>query len=278
MIKKQNIIIAFFLILGINVSAQEDQEEYSTFNEEMAIGIEGDSIAVYALIASGKEIKETVIFLHGIPGNERNLDLAQDVRRSGRNAIFFSYRGAWGSQGTYSYSNCLADIGHVLDFFSDTAIISKMRIDTSRFVLMGHSLGGGLALIQGANENRVKKIIALSAANYGYWLREVTSIDSLQGFQNYIRSSFMLNCNPREFVQELLDHKTEYSVLTYSSKLASKKVLIIDDDDWSHEWAGELKDNAEYKVIESDHSFTNKRKELSDYIIAWLEKTKRNIR
>ena len=37
-----------------------------------------------------------------------------------------------------------------------------------------------------------------------------------------------------------------------------------------------LKDIAEYKIIESDHSITNKWKELSDYIIAWLEKTKHN--
>jgi hypothetical protein len=49
-------------------------------------------------------------------------------------------------------------------------------------------------------------------------------------------------------------------------------VLIIDDFDRSDKWPGELKNIAEYKIIESDHSFTNKRKELSNYIINWLEK------
>jgi pimeloyl-ACP methyl ester carboxylesterase len=208
---KYNIqLVTVFLFLGLFSIAQETKNEYPTFNKEMAIGIENDSIAVYALIASGKQAKETVILLHGIPGNERNLDLAQDLRREGKNVIFFSYRGAWGSQGTYSYSNCLEDIAYVLDYFSDSAICKKMHIDTTRFILIGHSLGGGLALIKGANDSRVKKIITLSAFNFGYNLKEVTSVDSLQGFQNYIRSSFMLNCNPKEFLQEILDHKTEY--------------------------------------------------------------------
>jgi pimeloyl-ACP methyl ester carboxylesterase len=270
--KKIPSLIIMFLFIGIGLFAQEDKDEFPTFNEEMAIGIEEDSIAVYALIASGNNVKETVILLHGIPGNEKNLDLAQDLRREGKNVIFFSYRGAWGSQGTYSYSNCLEDIGHILDYFSDSVMALKMRIDTSRFTLIGHSLGGGLALIKGAKDSRVKKIIALSAANFGYEWKEVTSVDSLQGFQNYIRSSFVLNCNAKEFVQEIIDDKTEYNVLTFTQELETKKVLIIDDYDRSNKWPGQLLKPIEYKIIESDHSFTNKRKELSVYIIAWLTK------
>ena len=261
-----------FLFLGLSLCAQKDKEEFPTFNEEMAIGIGEDTIAVYALIASGSKVKETVILLHGIPGNERNLDLAQDLRREGKNVIFFSYRGAWGSQGTYSYANCLEDVGHVLDFFSDSAIVSKMRVDTARFALIGHSLGGGIALIQGAKDSRVKKTIAIAAANFAYGWRNVTSVDSLRGFQNYIKSAVMLNCNAKEFVQEIIDHKIEYDVLSYTKVLAAKKVLLIDDYDRSNSWPGELMKPIEYKVIESDHSFTNKRNELSDYIIAWLEK------
>ena len=261
-----------FLFLGLSLCAQKDKEEFPTFNEEMAIGIGEDTIAVYALIASGSKVKETVILLHGIPGNERNLDLAQDLRREGKNVIFFSYRGAWGSQGKYSYANCLEDVGHVLDFFSDSAVVSKMHIDTTRFALIGHSLGGGIALIQGAKDRRVKKTIAIAAANFAYGWRNVTSVDSLQGFQNYIKSSVMLNCNAKEFVQEIIDHKAEYDVLSYNKVLAAKKVLLIDDYDRSNSWPGKLMKPIEYKVIESDHSFTNKRKELSDYIIVWLEK------
>ena len=39
-----------------------------------------------------------VLLLHGFPGNEKNLDLAQDLRADGFNVLFFHYRGAWGSE------------------------------------------------------------------------------------------------------------------------------------------------------------------------------------
>ena len=54
-------------------------------------------------VAGMKNKGDTVILLHGFPGNERNLDLAQAIRRSGWNAVFFHYRGAWGSGGVFSF-------------------------------------------------------------------------------------------------------------------------------------------------------------------------------
>jgi uncharacterized protein len=44
----------------------------------------------------------TLVICHGLPGNEKNLDLAQAVRREGWNAVTFNYRGSWGSPGSYS--------------------------------------------------------------------------------------------------------------------------------------------------------------------------------
>ena len=37
----------------------------------------------------------TVVVCHGLPGNEKNLDLAQAIRRAGWNAVTFNYRGSW---------------------------------------------------------------------------------------------------------------------------------------------------------------------------------------
>ena len=36
----------------------------------------------------------TIVICHGLPGNEKNLDLAQAVRRAGWNAVTFNYRGS----------------------------------------------------------------------------------------------------------------------------------------------------------------------------------------
>lgn len=59
-------------------------------------------------IASGAGPHPTVILLHGYPGNEKNLDLAQSLRREGWNVLFFHYRGAWGSEGEFSLTGAEA--------------------------------------------------------------------------------------------------------------------------------------------------------------------------
>ena len=53
-------------------------------------------------LAAGEGPKPTMLLLHGLPGNARNFDLAQAVRRAGWNVLTFPYRGAWASEGTFS--------------------------------------------------------------------------------------------------------------------------------------------------------------------------------
>ena len=85
------------------------------FNKELLINIGEDTIAGYALIASEETPKETIILVPGYPGNDNNFDIAQEIRKSGKNVILFNHRGAWGSQGLYSYTNCLEDIQEIIN-------------------------------------------------------------------------------------------------------------------------------------------------------------------
>src|SRR3954469_11215477 len=62
-----------------------------------------------AYLAAGAGRHPTFVFLHGLPGNEKNLDLAQAVRRAGWNAITVNYRGSWGSPGNFSFAHVLED-------------------------------------------------------------------------------------------------------------------------------------------------------------------------
>lgn len=57
--------------------------------------------------ASGPGPHPTFVFFHGLPGTERNLDLAQAVRRAGWNAVTVNYRGSWGSGGSFRFANTL---------------------------------------------------------------------------------------------------------------------------------------------------------------------------
>jgi len=83
-------------------------------------------------LAQGKGPHATVLFLHGFPGNEKNIDLAQAVRRAGLNALVFYYRGAWGSDGQYSRSHVLEDVAAALHWLRAPAVADSYRVNWRR--------------------------------------------------------------------------------------------------------------------------------------------------
>ncbi|MEO6228194.1 MAG: hypothetical protein ABIO61_10130 [Thermomonas sp.] len=75
--------------------------------QSMQIPSHGAKLNALMYVAAGAKPHPTVILLHGFPGNERNLDLAQDIRRAGWNVLYFNYRGAWGTPGDFSFANSI---------------------------------------------------------------------------------------------------------------------------------------------------------------------------
>src|SRR5215472_2251995 len=112
---------------------------------------------VYSVIyiASGAGPHPTVLMLHGFPGNEKNLDLAYSIRRAGWNVLVPFYRGAWGSGGTFSFTHALEDAQASIDFLRAPENAKKNRIDSSRIVVLGHSMGGFVAAYLTAHDPQV---------------------------------------------------------------------------------------------------------------------------
>ena len=101
---------------------------------------------------SGAGLHPTVVICHGLPGNGKNLDLAQALRRAGWNAATFNYRGSWGSPGNYRFAQNLEDSRAVLAYLRDPANAALLGIDTHRIVLAGHSMGGWVVAHTAASE------------------------------------------------------------------------------------------------------------------------------
>ena len=248
---------------------QDKLSENHAFNKELLIPIGPDIIAAYAMIAEGGDRKETVIFISGYPGNDSNFDLAMDIRASGKNAFMFNHRGAWGSQGVYSYSHCLEDVDAIVKFLCDAAIFDQLRVDTLDFTLLGRSLGGGVALIQGSLNKKVSSIIAISSVNYGDLMKDYQSLDELGGFKKYMKKQIMMNHEIDEFLLELLENKDKFNILTYAKELSDKRVLFIEDSEKNKNWKDQLID-IETILLGSDHNFINKRDQMIGIIVEWI--------
>ena len=76
-------------------------------------------------LAGGPGPHPTLILLHGFPGNEQNLDLAQAVRRAGWNVLTLHYRGTWGSPGDFSIVHALEDTDAAVDFVRQPNVAAR---------------------------------------------------------------------------------------------------------------------------------------------------------
>jgi uncharacterized protein len=120
-----------------------------------------------AMLAAGAGVHPTLVFLHGLPGNEKGHDLAQAVRRAGWNAVTFNYRGSWGSPGDFRFDHTVEDAAAVLAYLRDTAAVRALGIDTTRLVIAGHSMGGWVAALTASRDARLRGAVLISAADIG---------------------------------------------------------------------------------------------------------------
>src|SRR3974390_96678 len=132
--------------------------------EQLEIASHGANMNALIYLAAGAGPHPTVILLHGFPGYEQNLDLAQSIRRAGWNVLFFHYRGSWGSPGSFSFANSIEDTQAAIGWARDPQNAKKYRIDPERIVLIGHSMGGFMASAAG-RDPKLQGVAMLAAWN-----------------------------------------------------------------------------------------------------------------
>ena len=133
--------------------------------EVLHIPSHGVAINGVAYLAAGAGEHPTVILCHGLPGNEKNLDLAQAIRRAGWNAVTFNYRGSWGSPGVFRFGQNLEDADAVIDYVRDPKIAKALGVNVARVVIIGHSMGGWVAIETAAHHPELAGLVTFSAAD-----------------------------------------------------------------------------------------------------------------
>jgi pimeloyl-ACP methyl ester carboxylesterase len=255
---------------------------------EIAIPSGGARMNGLLYLAAGAEPHPVVIFLHGYPGNERNLDLAQAVRRAGYQALYVDYRGAWGSGGTFSFAHGLEDVAAVLAWVREPGNVAKYHLDIRHIALVGHSYGGWLALLSAAREAPGVCVAALAAWNVGWAAQRFEAHpDERSDNLNYFRTTTDPAGGPiraagDELLQEITAHATEWDYLMQAKPLADHTLLLIgatrDAPDAGVERLADLARairNAGGRRVrtvtyEDDHAFSSHRIELAQTLTHWL--------
>ena len=232
-----------------------------------------------AYLAAGAGPHPTIIICHGLPGNEKNLDLAQAVRRAGWNAITFNYRGSWGSPGSFRFIQNPQDASAVLAYLRRPENLEKLGIDASRLVLAGHSMGGWVAAMASANDDALHGAILISSANMGR-RSEIPISELVAGMADNMEA--LSGTTAETMAGELAENAGIFDYSRNAAQLANTPLLVLSSDDGlaphsdalvaAIEQAGGKQVTAVH--VATDHGWSDRRIRLQTEILNWLAKLK----
>jgi hypothetical protein len=116
-----------------------------------------ERVGIYYL-AETEQPAPFALFLHGMPGSEKNHDIAQALRASGWHVLVIHFGGTWGSAGDYDLRHHPAEAVAALDF----ALSYPAKIDSAKIAVLGYSMGSRAALLSAHDESRFKAIVSLA--------------------------------------------------------------------------------------------------------------------
>ncbi len=239
----------------------------------------GVEINAVVYVAAGKGPHPVVVLCHGLPGNEKNLDLAQAIRRAGWTVITFNYRGSWGSPGTYSFANDLADVDAVLAYARDPVNAAKLGLDPKRIVLGGHSLGGWVTALTAAHDRGLSGAFMISPGNLARFgkLPRDRAIAALR--DNGMEA---LATTPEAMADELIAKADAYDFVQTAPQLVGTRLLVLTSEDGGAPAADALVAGIRAKGgkgvttvhVATDHSWSDARVRLASEVIGWLRRVR----
>ncbi len=233
------------------------------------------SINGLAYLASGPGPHPTLVLCHGLPGNEKNLDLAQAVRRAGWNAVTFNYRGSWGSPGSFGFDHALQDAASVLAYIRTPANAHALGIDTTRIVLAGHSMGGWVTAQTAARDPALAGAILISAWDAG----NAASAGRVKLASMMAENSETLaGTSPGAMADELVAHAAAWSFPPLAAGLAGTPLLVLTSDDGNGPNGAALAASVarlggrgvSQVHAATDHNWSDHRIALETLVVNWL--------
>lgn len=246
----------------------------------------GVQLNAIVYVAAGAAPHPIVILLHGFPGNERNLDLAQTLRRAGYDVLYFNYRGAWGSPGNFSFTHAMEDAQAAVAYLRDPANAAKLRSDPKSILLIGHSMGGMIAANVAAADPEIRFVGLISAANMAGMTLPIIKANQQEAalprlVQHLAAEGIapLTGCTPESLVRDLYAHAAAWSLPDLAPRLATRPVMILTSDDGlagpADELAANLHKLGDAQVtsahMNTDHSYSDHRIALQQQVLNALE-------
>ena len=218
----------------------------------------------------------TLILCHGFPGNEKNLDLAQAVRRAGWNAVTFNYRGSWGSPGKFRFAQNIEDAEAVLAYLREPANAAKLGIDPQRIVLAGHSMGGWVVANVASRDRHLLGAILICPADMAAFA-DMDHAALVKEMGDNMES--LAGVTPQSMAADIDSLNKSFRFQSNAAGLARLPLLALTADDGLAPGTDALVQavraaggkQVTTAHVATDHSWSDKRIALETLVITWLQ-------
>lgn len=247
---------------------------------------EDSKIVGTMFVANGEGPHPVVLLLHGFPGNETNFDLAHSFRRAGFNVLIFHYRGTWGSQGEFTFSNGLKDTGNAINFLLNDEVAKKYRIDTSKISIVGYSMGAFFGMINSINFPQIEKLAFVTGFNFGLFAKLMPSIENAEQLtkESLAKGSYILsNADPEKLFNDIKENSNKWDLVDLAGMFVAKQVNFIGAkyDTVAHldihhiplvKTFKAYNIKTEEHILETGHGLATHRIQLASILVEWLKR------
>jgi len=243
----------------------------------LAIPSGATSLNAVLYIAAGAAPHPTVLLLHGFPGNEQNLDLAQAMRRAGWNVLTLHYRGSWGTPGAFSFRHVLEDADAALAWLRSPAGRTA-GVDASHIAVVGHSMGGMATAYEAGHDPAIIGAGLISAAGMNLFTGPKAEMIKALGNEYGAGTMHTLaGTTPETLYEEVIADPKPFTLNTYAAGAAKKSVLVVSSDDGlkalGDSFAAAVTASGgspRQAHLATDHSYSDMRIGLEAIVVDWL--------
>jgi len=212
--------------------------------------------------------------------------ICERLARGGVHVLTFNYRGAFKSEGLFTLSNAVSDVGAALRFVKDSHELKAYPVEPERVVLGGWSFGAAILPSAAVLNPEVSRIFTIAGRNFGEEARKIKGDpDYAQTVKENLAAVRFPN-GPLHFddtlFTDMVANGDSFDPEKLAPSLADRDILLIGA--WKDEnMPIEAHILPFYRILlayntrkvrieafEADHAFTGSEDRLAQVILDWL--------
>ncbi len=236
-----------------------------------------EKINALLYLAAGDGPKPALLLLHGFPGNEQNLDLAQAARRAGWDVLTLHYRGSWGSDGTFSFVNCIEDARNAARWLQSESFIKQTGHTPSRIAVAGHSMGGMMAARTMADVSGLAGAYLIDPWDISAEERSLTDLNAEMAFKLGLADDLkpLDGTNADALLLEMRANPALLDLRKTVTTISDRPLALVYAErglgrDYTAMVAAASQGSATATMLMTDHSFSDHRIQLARHFVRWL--------